>query len=394
MVCKKCGAEIPDDSVFCGKCGAKINGESFFNEIRNKKSVFVMKKPLIVLIVVLIIVIATTFVYAGNSLRTFKNALKNGDYKEAIKIYDNEIRGNPDKEKQVTSFLKNEIQETLTSYKGGKITYNEAINKLQIIINSGFVTEDAKNALDEVKRINESNIAFENGQKLLANKNYIEGIKELRKVIKDDKNYIKAQELIKNSVDDYKKEVLSKTDDLAKEAEYSSALNIINEALTIIPNDADLAERKSTYEKLNKEKAEAEKKKMIEELKAKQEVVVIDARVTSDWLHSEIAEILVKNISNKVVKKYIVGWMAFDKNNYPVKSGWVFPEYLKEGVAEINIQPGEIVGRGYGFDLGNSGAKKIIACIKEVEYYDGSKWYNEYYDYWVDEHKEKPLNND
>ncbi|MNJ60471.1 hypothetical protein D3C77_562060 [compost metagenome] len=184
---------------------------------------------------------------------------------------------------------------------------------------------------------------------------------------------------------------MSDAQQLASEQQFEQAIAAINEALDIMPNDSELAAKQSVYENQNKEKLAAERKEKVEELKANQELSVVETRIVDDYIFDQMAQVIVQNNTDKVVKKYRVGYMGFDKDNYPVKFGLLNESFLREGVAEATIQPGEKHGSNKKWELFESKIVKIIACVKNVEYFDGSTWVNEYYDYWVEDHKDKPL---
>jgi hypothetical protein len=53
----------------------------------------------------------------------------------------------------------------------------------------------------------------------------------------------------------------------------------LTEALTVIPNDADLIAKEAVYQKAQEDKLAAERKQEMEDLKAKQELTVISTKV-------------------------------------------------------------------------------------------------------------------
>ena len=176
---------------------------------------------------------------------------------------------------------------------------------------------EVSSAKSEINSLNDSRTAFKKGKEFLNSKNYKEALSELKKVIKEDENYDKAQELISSSIKDYKTVILGEAETAANSNDYDKALTLLNEALILIPNDSDISAKKAIYEKLNEEKKAAERKKKMEELKNNQEVSVENISTFVDWLDDTYISIL-KNNTNKVVKN-IVGWMGFDKYGYPVK---------------------------------------------------------------------------
>lgn len=388
MLCKKCNQEIQEGSTFCNNCGTKTSEKEVSTaSSSSKRLIWVGGIVGIILIAGLV-----WWLFGSQPVSAFKNAVEKNNAEEATKIFLSEIRGDSDKETEVKNYLLSELDDIKQQFVDEKISFDEAIKRLTTVRGTLLVLTETSTVQTEITHLNDSRVAFKTGQEFLNTKNYKEALAELQKVTEEDQvNYTKAQSLIKDSAADYKATTLSSTEGLSSEQKYEDAIALIDEALLILTDDADLLAKKNAYSKLNEEKLAAERKLKMEQLVTQQEVSVIGTKIVSDWLYDEMAEVIVQNNSDKVVKKYTVGYMAYDKDNYPIKVGWLSEDYLKEGVAEANIQPGSSYGKDRGWELKNSAAVKVIACVKEVEFYDGTTWENEYYNYWVEEYKEKPL---
>ena len=85
--------------------------------------------------------------------------------------------------------------------------------------------------------------------------------------------------------------------------------------------------------------------------------------------------------------------MLFDGNGYPVDVEYSMYQGTYEN--EFNCEHGSCnvtAGSSYGwnryFSLPDN-CKKVKACVRRVEYTDGTTWNNPYYDYWVKENYSK-----
>nr|WP_240480117.1 DUF5780 domain-containing protein [Paenibacillus fonticola] len=376
--------------MFCKKCGAKVGSPDSSGKLKtNKMKWLIMGGALAIVIVAGVLFFI--FSQRNNSVSTFKNAIQDNKYGEAIEVYVNEIKGDLNKETEVVAFLQAEIGQIKQDFINKKADFNAAASRLEAIKKTNLLTAEVSAAQAEMNDLNDSRVAFKSGEELMQNQNMKGAIMEFTKVIDSDPQYDQAQELIRKASSDYQAAVLSDAQQLASEQQFEHAISAINDALDIMPNDSELAAKKSVYENQNKEKLAVERKEKVEELKANQELSVVETRIVDDYIFDQMAQVIVQNNTDKVVKKYRIGYMGFDKDNYPVKFGLLNESFLREGVAEATIQPGEKHGSNKKWELFESKIVKIIACVKNVEYFDGSTWVNEYYDYWVEDHKDKPL---
>jgi len=139
----------------------------------------------------------------------------------------------------------------------------------------------------------------------------------------------------------------------------------------------------------------------------KQQLVIVEraqiaAQTDDDYykgLYPDMIQAILLNKSDKTIKNFKVSALGYDSNGLPVKIKLQFgfsEAFELSGLAEnVNILPDETYGEDYGWGLHESHRiSTVLACVKEVEFYDGTTWVNPYYEFWLEEHLEKPLNDD
>jgi tetratricopeptide (TPR) repeat protein len=391
IYCEKCGKELSNDSLFCNKCGFRIGG-NIQNEIKPKKfnkKVMLFSALGVILVGAIVVVVV---MLANNPIGDFKDAIAHNNYLQATSIYDEKLKGNVKDETETITFLNGEIEQISKGFTENKIEYSQALIQLATIEKTDIVANEVDAAINEIDKLNDSRTSFKLGNELLASKNYKDALSELKKVTAEDNNYNSALELINSSNKEYKASILSEAEAAAKENNYENAISLLNGALILVPNDSDLTVKKTSYEKLNEEKQAKARVLKLAELKNSQEVIVTSVSQYTDIIDTNFISVKVKNnTEKKTVKNYQVGFMAFDSNNLPVKVGLGSSDYVGSGSNDQNILPGQELDSHGGWYLDNHSAKKLIACIKQVVYYDGTEWTNPYYEYWLEEYQEKPL---
>ncbi len=190
-------------------------------------------------------------------------------------------------------------------------------------------------------------------------------------------------------------EGLSNISSLIDKNDYTAASEKLNELSKSTQENEDIKQQVNNL--TNKIKEEE-----IEKFKNEQEVTVEDTRIVvsnSEYksLYPDAIEVVIKNNTEKTIKDYELSILGYDNNNLPVKIKTQYSfgrssyEFIGKSEAS-NIMPGKTYGRDYGWSLDeNHGISKIIAIVKNVKYYDDTTWENPYYEYWLSEHKEKPL---
>lgn len=117
-------------------------------------------------------------------------------------------------------------------------------------------------------------------------------------------------------------------------------------------------------------------------------------------LYPDMAQWIMENKSDNVIKNYTVAVLGYDVNGYPVKVpgqyDGSYATYEKEVLAEaVNVQPGEQHGEGYGMQLSKDHQLiYALVLVSEIEFYDADKWENPYYAVWLKKYKEKPVSVD
>ena len=354
----------------------------------NKKIKIFNKKNICIICVFLALILgAVLFLKLYNSnISKFKRSLSEYNIDELTEIYKSST--NYDERKEIEKIFEDYLYKILNQFAVNEKTYEEAsydIDKFSDLKNLEKIVSKAKNDLKNIKNSKDN---FANGQSAESNNSLFDAIEFYSKVIElDSNNYKYAQTYINNNKNTLKSQTLEEVDKLIASNDLVSATHKLELLKTIFNNDSEI------NNKILDISAES-KKQEIEQYKNNQEVVVLSSKKYQEWYSSSLSgiQVIVKNNTQKVVKSYTISILAYDSNGFPLKIDYSGYEKLCscEGA---NIQPGDTHGKDNYCSIYYEKDKiaSSIACIKEVEYYDGTRWENPYYEHWIEQYKEKPL---
>ena len=341
-------------------------------------------------LLVAIVVAVVLIVMNNNPVNAYMNALHDGDIDRATQIYSEQIENDEGASSELEEKVLAEINSITQDFKDQKITEEEAADRLNVIYECGVMRSDALRASGDVKELQSSRDAFQSGSEYMEAKDYGNAINQFSLVIEEDANYQKAQENIESLKSSYKEQVLGEVEAAVGNKEFEEAAANLDEALQFLPNDDELLKKQEEVHTKQGEQYKREQKVTVKSAK------FVEQDSTYKYLYPDMIQVIIHNGSGKTIKEMQVGLLAYDKNGYPLKREGLnsFDEvYEFVGYAlDVNILDGQDFGSDKGWELKPySGISQALACVKTVEFYDGTTWENPYYDFWIEEYKEQPL---
>ena len=197
-----------------------------------------------VLVVALITAAVIVVIRITDPVNKFTASMEDGNYDAAAALYDDSIAGDEEKEKKADAYINGIINDTTAAFDNKTLSYEEAKAKLDTIdgmgISDGALLSEAYGHIDE---LNASRTSFATAEELLAKKDYAAAAEKYRLVIKTDTNYETAQKQITAALDAYRKDTLTKAEELAAANNYEEALTVLNSGLKVLPDDSEIVKK-------------------------------------------------------------------------------------------------------------------------------------------------------
>ncbi len=211
-------------------------------KISKAKAVLISVAALIVLLAVL----AGVLFFTSPALEVLKD-FKSQEYSAAVTCYEREVEDNFLHKTILNLVMKNRGAKVLEQFADGELGYDTACEALEALTAMGFA--DTESLTTELEALNNSLIAFEDGNHYYSEGDYENAIKAYSQVTEADSHYQEAQDKLSEMYPAYLTAVTERADERIANAEYEQAVVEINLALSLLPTDMDvsaLTERKTT----------------------------------------------------------------------------------------------------------------------------------------------------
>lgn len=219
------------------------------------------KVKVIIIVVIALLLIASgvvAYIILSNPIRNFTNSIQSGDYETALEIYEDKLSDSSKDTNEVSSILIDDVNLKYNDYLNETISKDDIIDILKTIIEFDIekvnkVVSDTNTSLKEISTGRDN---FALAEEEFNNKNWQDAITYYSSVSKDDSIYYsKAQNQITACTDNYKTDIQEEYQKYIDTGDYESATQLIETALTYLPNDNDL---KSLLDNIGTAQFEAE----------------------------------------------------------------------------------------------------------------------------------------
>lgn len=286
MFCTNCGNKIEDTAKFCTQCGTPIN-QNLYNDSTSKTANPAIVTPYIteelpkkkrkitplIIAGVCIIVLLTGgilgyIIYQNNIMKHAEYVLAyhdEGRYLEAIDLYQKYNGKKEDFDNKVFEGLHDVALRIKEDFFSEEIDFYTAIDQLFILedYNNDELNKEIEEIIGWIYKIDASRINFYNGKYYYDEGDYIRALEYYGLVIKDDEKYyemaLKEIDSIKQEVADkeekeriveIKNKTLEEASEYAERYDYKMAIYVLEQGLNLIPEDKELTEKVSLYNKL------------------------------------------------------------------------------------------------------------------------------------------------
>lgn len=179
-----------------------------------------------------------------------KVSLSDVDAESLKEYYDKTIKKNDVLKDETLQELKAQIEEITAQFEGGKLSFDEAEQRLNNIKSIGIVAAEVEDAKSDIQELQDSWNTFEKAGASEEEKDYKNAILEYAAVIKKDKNYTTAQEKIDSIRTIVSEKAQQDAESFLGENQYAEAFQIIDAAMETLGSDDSLQQmRKDNEEK-------------------------------------------------------------------------------------------------------------------------------------------------
>jgi len=177
-------------------------------------------------------------------------ALENKRYEQAVSLSKESDLDN------LRILLTERLETLLINFRNRAVDFNIVTMELEAIerMNVPNLSRELNDKKASFEKSNDSIIAFDTAEGLYRSGEYVQAINQYKLVDFNEPDYEKALEGVENATSAYRTQILELAEDFAKEENYVSALNTLDNSLRVLSNDAEINQRMIVFTQSYKSK--------------------------------------------------------------------------------------------------------------------------------------------
>ena len=206
---------------------------------------------LLLFILVLLLIAGGTSLFWGqradesdSAIERFENLLKQNRIKEARGLYYEELFGDVVLQGEAEEAALEALQAVKVDFAAGRFGYEQALNAVRAFEQSGIFLPSMyiDSVYNQIAGINLANLNVEAGATAFAEGEYLLAAEYYDEVPVGHRLYATAQDGKRRSLNQYRADVIAEAETLLAEGHYIACVQVLEAALEVMPQDADLVD--------------------------------------------------------------------------------------------------------------------------------------------------------